>query len=134
LVGKDPLPDYVVNMDYDRDNPPMEVGSTYPNIEEFRLALSQHAIKNEFEYNMKKSEPDRYTTYCSIKREDKCPWRIHASIIGDGVTVKVKKNPAAHDCTSRRKAKKVKNATKFWVYDKVKDWLIEDATLGAKEL
>jgi hypothetical protein len=29
LVEKDPLPDYVVNMYYDRDKPPMEVGSTY---------------------------------------------------------------------------------------------------------
>jgi hypothetical protein len=28
----------------------------------------------------------------------------------------------------------VKNATKFWVCEKVKDWLIEDATLGANEL
>jgi ribosomal protein L37AE/L43A len=46
----------------------------------------------------------------------------------------VKKNPAAHDCTSRRRAKKVKNATKLWLCEKVKDWLIEDATLGAKEL
>jgi len=27
----------------------------------------------------------------------------------------------------------VKNATKFWICEKVKDWLIEDATLGAKE-
>jgi hypothetical protein len=69
-VGKDPLPDYLVNMDYDRDNPPMEVGSTYPNMEEFRLALSQHAIENEFEYNMKKSEPGRHTSYCSRKREE----------------------------------------------------------------
>jgi hypothetical protein len=89
LVGKDPLPDYGVNMDYDKDNPPMKVGITYPNTEEFRLALSQHAIKNEFEYNIEKSEPSRYTVYCSRKREDKCPWRIHASTIGDGVTIKV---------------------------------------------
>jgi hypothetical protein len=28
----------------------------------------------------------------------------------------------------------VKNATKFWICAKVKDWLIQDATLGAKEL
>ena len=28
----------------------------------------------------------------------------------------------------------MKNATKFWICEKVKDWLIEDATLGAKEL
>jgi hypothetical protein len=46
----------------------------------------------------------------------------------------VKKNPTAHDCTSTRRVKKVKNATKHWVCDKVKDWLIEDATTGAKEL
>jgi hypothetical protein len=89
LEGNDPLPDNVVNMDYDKDNPPMEVGRTYPNMEEFRLTLSQHAIKNEFEYNMQKSEPGRYTAYCSRKREDNCPWRIHASTMGDGVTVKV---------------------------------------------
>ena len=28
----------------------------------------------------------------------------------------------------------MKNATKFWICEKVKDWLIEDATLGAKAL
>jgi hypothetical protein len=32
-------------------------------MEEFKLALSQHAIKNEFECNMQKSKPDRYTYY-----------------------------------------------------------------------
>jgi hypothetical protein len=48
--------------------------------------------------------------------------------------VQVKKNPSVHHCTSTRRTKNVKNATKFWVCEKVKDWLIEDATLGAKEL
>jgi hypothetical protein len=28
----------------------------------------------------------------------------------------------------------VKNATKFWVCDVVKDWVVDDPTLGAKEL
>jgi hypothetical protein len=28
----------------------------------------------------------------------------------------------------------VQNATKHWICEKVKDWLIEDATLGAREL
>lgn len=46
----------------------------------------------------------------------------------------MKRNPVAHDCTSRRRTKTLKNASKFWVCEKVKDWLIEDATLGAKEL
>ena len=43
---------------YDRDDPPMSVGSLYPNIVQFRLALSQHATKNEFEYNTEKSDPE----------------------------------------------------------------------------
>uniref|UniRef100_A0A8R7PZF0 Uncharacterized protein n=1 Tax=Triticum urartu TaxID=4572 RepID=A0A8R7PZF0_TRIUA len=46
----------------------------------------------------------------------------------------VKKNPCGHDCSSTRRKKKMKNATKFWICDEVKDWLIEDATLGAKAL
>jgi hypothetical protein len=28
----------------------------------------------------------------------------------------------------------VKNATKFWICEKVKDWLIADPCIGAKEL
>jgi len=46
----------------------------------------------------------------------------------------VKKNPYAHQCSSTRRKKKVKNATKHWVCAKVKDWLIEDGSLGAMEL
>jgi hypothetical protein len=66
LIGKDSLPDHV-NVDYDKKNPPMIVGSTYANMEEFKLALAQHAIKNEFEYQWEKSDPSRYRAYCSRK-------------------------------------------------------------------
>jgi hypothetical protein len=46
----------------------------------------------------------------------------------------VKTNPFDHDCSSTKRKKKVKNATKHSICEKVKDWLIEDATLGADEL
>jgi len=46
----------------------------------------------------------------------------------------VKRNPCAHACSSTRRKKRVKNATKFWICEKVKDFLIVDATLGAAEL
>ncbi|RLN27787.1 uncharacterized protein C2845_PM05G22830 [Panicum miliaceum] len=49
-------------------------------------------------------------------------------------TVVVKKNPCAHDFSSTRRKKKVKNATKHWVCVKVKDWLIDDGTLTARVL
>ncbi|RLM99969.1 uncharacterized protein C2845_PM06G18620 [Panicum miliaceum] len=41
-------PDGVRDVTYDKEDPPMRVGSKYPNIEEFKLALSQHAVKHEF--------------------------------------------------------------------------------------
>jgi hypothetical protein len=87
LIGQDPLPPVPI-VAYDRDDPPMSVGSLYPNMAEFRLALSQHAIKYEFEFNIEKSDPDRMRVYCSRKKEDKCRWRLHASTL-DGVTIKV---------------------------------------------
>lgn len=44
----------------------------------------------------------------------------------------MKKNDFDHDCSSTRRKKKVRNATKFWICKKVKDFPIEDATLGEK--
>lgn len=48
--------------------------------------------------------------------------------------VQVRVNPYNHDCSSTRRKKKLRNATKFWICAKVKDFLIENATLGAKAL
>jgi hypothetical protein len=64
-IVKDKLPSYVTKVAYSKDDPPMEVGSIYPNMFEFKLALATHAIKNEFEYNIETSEPGRYRVYCS---------------------------------------------------------------------
>jgi hypothetical protein len=74
-------------MAYDRDVPPMSVGSLYPNMEQFKLALSQHAIKHEFEYDTKKNDPGRLRAYYLRKEEEGC--RLHASTIKVEKTVKV---------------------------------------------
>uniref|UniRef100_A0ACD5X3K6 Uncharacterized protein n=1 Tax=Avena sativa TaxID=4498 RepID=A0ACD5X3K6_AVESA len=71
------------NVEYDKDDPPMTVGSTYPSMAEFKLALSQHAIKREFEYNTEKSAPCRFRGYCQRRDEDGCPWKIPASTTVD---------------------------------------------------
>jgi hypothetical protein len=46
----------------------------------------------------------------------------------------VKVSTLKHACSSSRRRKSVKNATKHWICWKVKDFLIHDATLGAKYL
>jgi len=113
-----------VILEYDKEDPPMSVGTSYPSMKEFKLALSHHAIKHEFAYNTAKSAPHRFRAYCSRRDEDKCPWKIYASKANDSGTVMVRKNPSGHECSS----------TKHWVCDKVKYWIIADATIGAAEL
>jgi hypothetical protein len=67
----------------------MSVGSIYPNMREFRLALSQHAINREFEYNIEKSDPGRLRAYCSRWEEENCRWSLYAKTTKYRVTIKV---------------------------------------------
>jgi hypothetical protein len=79
----------ISHLEYDKEDPPMTVGSTCPNMTEFKLALQTHGIKHEFDFNTKKSAPYRFTAYCSKKDEDGCKWRLHASVKDDLYTVVV---------------------------------------------
>ncbi|WVZ98568.1 hypothetical protein U9M48_043996 [Paspalum notatum var. saurae] len=121
---------------YDKEDPPMSVGSTYRSMEEFKLALAQHAVKNEFEYMISQSEPSRFGAYCRRKEQETCNWRIHASTSDDLCRVIIGDyfNPCAHACYSTRRKKTVGNASKHWIAAKVKDWLVENPNLGAKDL
>jgi hypothetical protein len=71
---------------YDKNDPPMNKGTIYPSIEEFRLAIAQYSIKHEFEYKIDKSEPDRFRAHCPKKG---CKWRIHASHSADKESIEV---------------------------------------------
>ena len=60
---------------YDRDNPDMSVGTLYPSMPQFRLAVKQHAIVKEFELAIEKSDPERFRGFCKSKG---CKWIIRA--------------------------------------------------------
>jgi len=77
------------NVDYDKNDPPLAVGTMYPNMKEFKVSLSQHAIKHKFEFNIEKSAPSRYRVYCSRRDKDNCPWRLHASTMQNMCTIMV---------------------------------------------
>jgi hypothetical protein len=87
LVGLEA--EHIPDMEYDKEDPLMEVGSTYSNMAEFKITLSQHAIKHQYEFNMKKSAPYRFKAYCSKWKDDKCTWRIHAYATDDLCTTVV---------------------------------------------
>ncbi|RLM86722.1 uncharacterized protein C2845_PM04G09700 [Panicum miliaceum] len=54
--------------------------------------------------------------------------------MGDNLTLKVKKNSYEHDCHSTKRSGKVKCVTKYWVCETVKDWVLENPKVTAKEL
>src|SRR6266498_219061 len=62
-------------LDWDRDNPDMSVGTIYPCMYEFRLAVRQHAMVHEFELGTEKSDKSRFRGYC---KANGCPWVIRA--------------------------------------------------------
>jgi hypothetical protein len=61
-------------MDWDMDNPE-SVGTSYPSMPEFRLAVKQHAIVKEFDLGTEKSDKTRFRGFC---KANGCPWIIRA--------------------------------------------------------
>jgi hypothetical protein len=59
--------------DWDRENPDMLVGTHYPSMDDFRIAVRHHSILNEFELGTEKSDPDRFRGFC---KSTGCPWII----------------------------------------------------------
>lgn len=71
---------------YDREDPPMAVGTIYSCMTEFRTALRQHAIKGQFEYATEKSCKDLFRGHC---KADGCTWSIVARLIAGQKQVRV---------------------------------------------
>jgi hypothetical protein len=53
------------NVDWDRENPDLPVGVSFPSMEEFRLAVRHHAIDKEFELATSHSYHDRFRGHCA---------------------------------------------------------------------
>jgi hypothetical protein len=62
---------------FDRNNPVMEPGSLYLNMNEFRLAMRQYAIDKEFELGVEATDKMRYRGYCW---GGDYPWNINARL------------------------------------------------------
>ena len=90
---------------YDADKPCMNIGSVYPSMKEFRLAMRQFAINEEFELAIKKTDRTRYIANCNA---DDCPWHIVGRTQPDERTVAspTKQKTAANKIPARKLAPK----------------------------
>jgi hypothetical protein len=68
-------------LDWNRDNPDMRVGTVYPSMGDFRLAVRQLAIVNEFELGIEKSDKKRFRVFCKAAG---CLWIIRDRTQADG--------------------------------------------------
>ena len=71
---------------YDKDNPCMDLGTKYPSMKEFRLAVRQYAINKEFELGTDKSDKERFRGFCTAEG---CQWRIVGRRQSDKKTIMV---------------------------------------------
>ena len=85
---KDREHEHMPDVDYDKKDPPMSVGTVYLDMDAFKIALATHAVKYELNYDIEKSDIGRYRVNCSQQSEG-CRWRLHASTLRDGHTIKV---------------------------------------------
>ncbi|KAK1305905.1 hypothetical protein QJS10_CPA10g01385 [Acorus calamus] len=103
----------------DEEDPDIQVGVKFENIEALILALRQHAIKKEFCLRYIRSEPTRLTARCE---DVSCPWRVHASTVFDKICFQIKTLMPKHTCSSVNKRGN-NMATSSWIANKVVEWL-----------
>ncbi|XP_037465458.1 uncharacterized protein LOC119337427 isoform X4 [Triticum dicoccoides] len=126
----DVIPNEVV-ITYDKDHPKMDLGTMYPSMKEFRLAVRQFAINEEFDIGTEKSDKKRFRGFC--KSSEDCPWRIVGSLQDDKCTVKVTVLVDQHDCVSSSRVKTI-TPSQDWVANKAVSILRSSPNMGAKEL
>ena len=63
---------------HDPNGPSLDLGSVYPNMKEFRLAVRQFAIRAEFELHIVKTDPTRYIADCKGEgcNGERCRWHL----------------------------------------------------------
>ena len=57
---KDREPKHITDVDCDKKDHPMLVGTVYSDMDAFKIALATHAVKHEFNYDIEKSDTGRY--------------------------------------------------------------------------
>ncbi|CAO2204399.1 unnamed protein product [Urochloa humidicola] len=128
-----PVDDYIPGEQtviYDREDPPMEVGTIYASMNEFRAAVRQHAIKEQFELGTQKSCKDLFRGYC---KADSCKWSIVARLMSDKKQVRVTLNRGEHFCASTGRVR-TKMASFHWVAEKAITFLKKDPRMRIVDL
>ncbi|KAL3529886.1 hypothetical protein ACH5RR_009208 [Cinchona calisaya] len=96
-----------------KDDIEFEKGMLFTNVDAFRAALKDFVIQKGFPIQRLKNEKSRCTAKCGVEG---CPWRIHASPVGDSTTFQIKTYNPQHTYMMDRKNPE---ATSDWIAKKL---------------
>ncbi|KAK3224180.1 hypothetical protein Dsin_011205 [Dipteronia sinensis] len=72
-----------------------QVGDTHNSVKSLRAVLRDYVVQEGIMFDRVKNEPTRLTYLC---KGEGCPWRIHASSMIDGGTMKIETYNSIHEC------------------------------------
>ncbi|RLN28966.1 hypothetical protein C2845_PM05G16770 [Panicum miliaceum] len=84
---------------YDVDAPCADIGCLFHDVNQCKLASTQHAILNDYIFRTMKKDNERYRAKC-MRAGKNCKWIIFASTSKKFVGCKVKTNGPKHTCSS----------------------------------
>ena len=118
---------------YDKENPVIEVGKLWPNMDEFRMCFKTYEVKHEFD--AKSMWTDRKKFYARCQGYDggakPCKWYISARRQPDGHTNRVNQIPHEHTCMSN--SQQVSRMTsQLWITQKITPILAKTPNTTAK--
>ena len=65
-------------IEWNREAPELTEGTIFQSMVDCRNAVTTWCILTENTYEIKRSEPSRFTVFCPY---DRCRWRLHASLM-----------------------------------------------------
>ncbi|XP_039135516.1 uncharacterized protein LOC120272744 [Dioscorea cayenensis subsp. rotundata] len=92
------------------------IGHRYEDARHFKDALSDFAIRCNFNYRFIKNDKERVTVVCAAEG---CQWHIHASQEGNLATFRIKTSHDVHSCGGGISSASHPKASKKWVSRKV---------------
>jgi hypothetical protein len=73
----------------------LAVRACFESMADLRLACKRLALAETFEFTTVKADKNRYTIRC---KNETCPWRLHASVIGETSNVIIRTFENIHQC------------------------------------
>lgn len=119
---KDPLGTCLNRADFDipeGEKFKLMQGMIFESVDSFRKAMYEYSILWGFTLIRVKNEKKRVTAKCG---DPVCDWRVHASLMADGVTFMIKTCTPDHTCTAKEKI----TASAKWMGQKIEDLVRAD--------